>query len=113
MMFNVINLIIIVDLFINLFFHLIQLKKFCDNEIRDCLLSLAHRVECVEHSVHLQRDDVKTAMDESLSRMHREILEKTSHGKGRVCNDREEKNVGQGKSDENEGEVEEKGVRND
>ena len=49
--FITLELLVVLDLFITLFFHLVQLKRFCDDEIKGSLLRLTDRIGIVEGSV--------------------------------------------------------------
>ena len=58
-MLSAINIVIIVDLFINLFFGLVQLKNYCsdcNDEVRSLVVKLLSDVELLDRSVSEGRD---------------------------------------------------------
>lgn len=59
---EVLLLISALDLIINFFFHLVQFKRYCDNEVRSAINSLIHRVDSVECAVVESQRNVQTEL---------------------------------------------------
>ena len=75
---NLIAYVIVLDLFINTFFHLIQLRNFCvyfcDNEVRNVILRLVSCIERLDSSVR--------AGESAQIELHKSIREVQGRGEG-------------------------------
>ena len=69
-MFNVVEILIVIsalDLTVNFFFHIVALKRYCNNEVRDAINSLVCRVDGLSRSVTTSQ----RAQDESFERFRK------------------------------------------
>lgn len=68
-MIHVVEVLLIVsalDLIINFFFHLVQFKRYCDNEVRTAVDFLIHRVDNLDRAVVQSQRDVQTELHDSI-----------------------------------------------
>lgn len=63
------------DLLLNFFFHLVQFKRYCNNEIRHALNNLIHRLDGLDRKVSETQRDVQEELHQSIQLIKRKISE--------------------------------------
>lgn len=94
-MVNLVNVLVIVgavDLIINCFFHLIQLKRYCQDEIRTSIINLADRIERMHREFTKGQRDAQAELHDSFQFIKRKFSEEEcdenpKDGKRREKND--------------------------
>jgi hypothetical protein len=75
---NLVNTLVIIgaiDLVINCFFHFIQLKRYCQHEIREGIHTLAARVDRMHGDLTQSQRDAQVELHESFQFIKRKISE--------------------------------------
>lgn len=70
-----------IDLLLNFFFHLIQFKKFCDNEVRTAIGNLINRVDKLDRTIYKSQRDVQIELYNSMEHIKR-IKKQIEEGHG-------------------------------
>lgn len=74
---SIVRIIVIIsglDLLLNFFFHLIQFKRYCNNEVRNAIFSIVHRIDSIDSKVNETKID-GDELRESLKFIKRKVSE--------------------------------------